>query len=191
MIENQNNQNEQFYQNNQPNPGYQDPNMIPATPEPITEPQITVPPAVETTPQEPVVGISLEQATEDTSAVTFDYNQLYNAAPTTTTEQVSEQESTWGLEETPISFDDVEQQVAPRDVVTDVIPAFDANALEELPDDLKHSNPDEPLIHSMAKETQQEKDQHRRNLIFIAIFFAVLIFAVVVIFPILVNSGLK
>jgi len=138
----------------------------------------------------PVAGVSLEQA-QDTSSVTFDYNELYNArTDTSATQSQAEQESSWGMEETPILFDDVEHQISQRDIVTDVIPAFDANALEDLPEEFRKNNPNDPLILSMAKEAQQEKDQHKRNWIFIGVFFAILVFAVLVIFPMLVNSGI-
>lgn len=126
------------------------------------------------------------QNMNNSNEFTNDYNQLYGGGqptPTVGTNQSQIEEPT--IVETPIIFENENQPV--REVVEDVIPTFDTSVLEELPDDLKPATPAEPLINTIAKESQQEKEQNKRNMIFIAILFAVLIFAVLVIFPLLLN----
>lgn len=119
----------------------------------------------------------------NTNNSTIDYSQLYG-----TNQEPSNNEPVASVipafEETPILF---EEPIEPKEIVEDVIPAFDTSVLEELPDDLKPQVPEEPLINSMTKESQQEKEQNKRNIMFIVILFAVLIFAVVVLFPMLLN----
>lgn len=86
--------------------------------------------------------------------------------------------------ESPIVFEE-EKQVEIPQTVNDVIPAFDTSVLEDdLSDDLKPKK-EEKLIHTLTSETQQEKEQGRRNILFIVALFAVLIIAILVIFPLL------
>lgn len=121
----------------------------------------------------------------NTDSVTFDYNQLYGNNSVQPTEQpITPSASAPTIEETPIIL---EEPKAPTEVVSDIIPTFDTNALEEdIPDELKPKT-EEKLIHTLSTETQQEKEQGRRNLLFLVIFFAVLIVAVLFIFPLLVG----
>jgi hypothetical protein len=123
------------------------------------------------------------QRNDNGSNNTVDYSQLYgeNTAPTNSETIISPVVPV--VEETPIILDEPKEV---KEIVEDVIPAFDTSVLEELPDDLKPDVPEEPLINTMIKESE-EKEQHKRNIIFIAILFAVLIFAVVVLFPMLID----
>lgn len=117
-------------------------------------------------------------------AITFDYNQLYqNNQGAQNAEQPTESSVPETPDaETPIVFEE-EQAVQPTPVVKDIVPTFDTNALvDDLPEDLKPQE-EETLIHTVATETQKEKKQNRQNLIFIIVFFAVLIIAVLLIFP--------
>lgn len=119
-------------------------------------------------------------------AITFDYNQLYqsNEANEATPEGQAINTNP-SVTETPIALETKKPEPTP--VVSDIIPTFDTNALEDdLPDDLK-PKVEEPLIHTMATETQKEKQEGRQNLLFIIIFFAVLIIAVLVIFPMMLG----
>lgn len=121
--------------------------------------------------------MNTKQEIQDNS--TFDYNQLYteqqaNQAPVA--EPTNTTDITPGIQETPIVFDEaVKQQDT---IVKDVIPSFDANALEGN-EALSH----EELISSMKSDTQQEDAEFKKNLLFIAAFFGVIIFAIVVLFP--------
>jgi hypothetical protein len=126
------------------------------------------------------------QNTYNSNEFTNDYNQLYGSDQQVSNAAIQpiEQQAVPVFEETPIVF---EEQAAPVEVVADVIPTFDTSVLEELPDDLKPVAPEEPLLNTIAKETQQEKAQQKRNITFIVILFAVLAFAVIVIFPMLLD----
>lgn len=127
------------------------------------------------------------QNTNNSNEFTNDYNQLYGGEqpmPIGTVANIPQQETS-NIVETPIIFGDENQPI--KEVVEDVIPTFDTSVLEELPDDLKPTTPEEPLINTIAKESQQEKEQNKRNMIFIVVLFAVLIFAVIVIFPLILD----
>jgi len=120
--------------------------------------------------------------------ITFDYNQLYQNAQENIQPQPEQQavQANPVMEETPIVLGN-EQQVEPAPVVKDIVPTFDTTALEDdLPDDLK-PKVEEPLIHTMATETQKEKQEGRQNILFIVIFFAVLIIAVLIVFPLMLG----
>lgn len=126
----------------------------------------------------------IQPAPPKTDNITFDYNKLYadqqiNQAPIA--EKVNTQENTPGIQETPIVFADTNKQQE-ETVVKNVIPSFDANALEGN-EALSH----EELINSMRSDTQQEDAEFKKNLLFIAAFFGVIIFAIVVLFPMLVR----
>ncbi len=123
--------------------------------------------------------------------ITFDYNQLYDNSQQVSTQgnEANMQEETpvaqQEFQETPIVLET--EQPTPTAVVKDIVPTFDTNALEnDLPDELK-PKVEEPLIHTMATETQKEKQEGRQNILFIVIFFAVLIIAVLVIFPMMLG----
>lgn len=116
---------------------------------------------------------------------TIDYSQLYGNQNQNSTNADSPTTSVIPtIEAAPIILDEPEEH---KEIVEDVIPAFDTSVLEDLPEDLKPKTPEEPLINSMLKESQQEKEQNKRNIMFIVILFAVLIFAVVVLFPMLID----
>lgn len=139
-----------------------------------------------TPPIEEVVEQSSEPEPEkegNGDTITFDYNQLYqNKEEAKVQEQPMEVQPTEEVPETPIALEN-EQAVQPNPVVKDIVPTFDTNALEDdLPDELKPQT-EETLIHTVATETQKEKKESRQNLIFIVILFAVLIVAVLVVFP--------
>lgn len=124
---------------------------------------------------------SIQEIPQNTDNSTFDYNQLYVGQETTTanTEDLAvEQEITPTIQETPIVFEETIKQQ--EEVVRDVIPSFDANALEGN-DALSHDE----LINSMKSDTQQENAEFKKNWAFIAAFFGVIIFAIVFIFPLL------
>lgn len=149
-------------------------NTMPASPTPMPVAQNTVPNGPE--PE--------QEGNGDT--ITFDYNQLYqNNAATNQAPQEPVVNTTPTAVETPIVLET--KKPDPTPVVSDIIPTFDTNALEDdLPDELK-PKVEEPLIHTMATETQKEKQEGRQNLLFIIIFFAVLIIAVLVIFPMMLG----
>lgn len=126
----------------------------------------------------------IQPTPQRTDNITFDYNQLYaeqqvNQAPVAP--EINTPEITPGIQETPIVFADTDK---PKEetVVKKVIPSFDANALEGN-EALSH----EELINSMRSDTQQEDAEFKKNLLFIAAFFGVIIFAIVVLFPMLVK----
>lgn len=116
--------------------------------------------------------------------ITFDYNQLYKNpqdVPQQSEQEVAQPQE--NVQEAPIVFESEQAAAQPTTVVKNIVPTFDTNALEnDLPDELKPTG-EEPLIHTMATETQKEKQESYQNIIFILIFFAVLIIAVLVIFP--------
>lgn len=118
-------------------------------------------------------------------SITFDYNQLYanNNQPTTPTvqEAIPEIQAKPVMQETPIVFE--EEKQTQQEIVTNVIPTFDTRALEG--EDDTNLNTSEALINSMKSETQQENEQYKKNIGFILVFFGVLIFAVLFLFPIL------
>lgn len=125
----------------------------------------------------------------DAQDITFDYNQLYGGGgqPTTETPQEQPVETTPTMEETPIVFEEEKPQPTPEPIVRNVVPTFDTSALEDdLPDELK-PKVEEPLIQSVVNETQKEKQEGRQNLMFLIVFFAVLIIAVLVIFPLMLG----
>ncbi len=124
----------------------------------------------------------------DAEDITFDYNQLYggNEKPAETQQEATETQ-TPTIEETPIVLEEQKVEVTPEPVVKNVVPTFDTSALEDdLPDELK-PKVEEPLIQSVVNETQKEKQEGRQNLMFLIIFFAVLIIAVLVIFPLMLG----
>lgn len=124
---------------------------------------------------------SIQEIPQNADNSTFDYNQLYvgQESTTTNTEDLAvEQEITPTIQETPIVFEETIKQQ--EEVVRDVIPSFDANALEGN-DALSHDE----LINSMKSDTQQENAEFKKNWAFIAAFFGVIIFAIVFIFPLL------
>lgn len=120
---------------------------------------------------------------QNTNNNTFDYNQLYTntAVPTApVAAEVNTTEVTPGIQETPIVLNETPKQE--QEVVTNVIPSFDPNALEGN-QALSHDE----LISSLKSDTQQENAEFKKNLIFIAAFFGVIIFAIVVLFPMLAS----
>lgn len=120
---------------------------------------------------------------QNTNNNTFDYNQLYTntAVPTApVADEVNTTEVTPGIQETPIVLNEAPKQE--QEVVTNVIPSFDPNALEGN-QALSHDE----LISSLKSDTQQENAEFKKNLIFIAAFFGVIIFAIVVLFPMLAS----
>lgn len=120
---------------------------------------------------------------QNTNNNTFDYNQLYTntALPTApVANEVNTTEVTPGIQETPIVLNEAPKQE--QEVVTNVIPSFDPNALEGN-QALSHDE----LISSLKSDTQQENAEFKKNLIFIAAFFGVIIFAIVVLFPMLAS----
>lgn len=120
---------------------------------------------------------------QNTNNNTFDYNQLYTntAVPTApVADEVNTTEVTPGIQETPIVLNETPKQE--QEVVTNVIPSFDPNALEGN-QALSHDE----LISSLKSDTQQENAEFKKNLIFIAAFFGVIIFAIVVLFPMLAS----
>ncbi len=119
--------------------------------------------------------------------ITFDYNQLYGGAEQKQEAPQEPVETTPTIEETPIVLEEQKEEVTPEPVVKNVVPTFDTSALEDdLPDELK-PQVQEPLIQSVVNETQKEKQEGRQNLMFLIIFFAVLIIAVLVIFPLMLG----
>lgn len=126
---------------------------------------------------------------ENAEDITFDYNQLYGGNEQPATEEQKEPvEATPTMEETPIVFEEEKKEAAPEQpVVRNVVPTFDTSALEDdLPDELK-PKVEEPLIQSVVNESQKEKQEGRQNLMFLIVFFAVLIIAVLVIFPLMLG----
>ena len=126
---------------------------------------------------------TMQSTPQSTNNNTYDYNQLYTNVQTPTApvaEEVSTTEVTPGIQETPIVLNESIQQE--QAVVSDVIPSFDANALEGN-EALSHDE----LINSLKSDTQQEDAEFKKNLIFIADFFGVIIFAIMVLFPMLVK----
>ncbi len=121
-------------------------------------------------------------------SITFDYNQLYQSQQATPEpEQTAVVEQATALQEAPIVLGNEQPTVEPTPVVKDIVPTFDTNALEDdLPDELK-PKVEETLIHTMATETQKEKQESHQNIMFIVIFFAVLIIAVLIIFPMMLG----
>ena len=120
---------------------------------------------------------------QNTNNNTFDYNQLYTntALPTApVANEVNTTEVTPGIQETPIVLNEAPKQE--QEVVTNVIRSFDPNALEGN-QALSHDE----LISSLKSDTQQENAEFKKNLIFIAAFFGVIIFAIVVLFPMLAS----
>ena len=117
--------------------------------------------------------------------ITFDYNQLYANQITATPTQAQAENNTpeiSALQETPIVF--AEEKKNDQTTVKNVIPAFDTRALEDnLDDETVQTN--EQLINSIKSESQQEKDQYKKNLIFILVFFGILVVAVWFIFPLI------
>lgn len=165
------------------------------TPTPVAEqPVIQVP--TETTPSVVPTEVAEVQAAPSEpepeqegngDTITFDYNQLYqsNQAAPQTVEQTVQAVPT--IQETPIVLETDKPEVQAAPVVKDIIPTFDTNALEDdLPDELK-PKVEEPLIHTVATETQKEKQESHQNILFIIIFFAVLIIAVLIIFPMMLG----
>lgn len=118
-------------------------------------------------------------------SITFDYNQLYANQPTAAPQEavVPEEPVATALQETPIVFEE-EKKVEPE-VVKNVVPTFDTRALEDVPEDDPSMQKEEQLINTIRPESQQEKDQYKKNLLFIIIFFGILIIAVWFIFPLL------
>ena len=118
-------------------------------------------------------------------SLTFDYNKLYanNNQPTTPIPQtaVTSEPIAPIMQEAPIIFEE-KQNIQPE-IVKNVIPTFDTRVLEG--EDATNLETNESLINSMKSETQQENEQYKKNLGFILIFFGVLIFAVLFIFPML------
>ncbi len=116
---------------------------------------------------------------------TFDYNQLYGNVETTqeVAPQAEETVINPAMNQTPIVLGKDVTASAPT--VTDITPTFDTSVLEDdLPDDLRIKK-EEKLINTIATESQQEKAEGRRNLLFLVILFGVLIVAVLVIFPLM------
>ena len=117
--------------------------------------------------------------------VTFDYNQLYanNTQPMNTTPQATIPATYTNpiMQETPIVFEN--EQTKQQNIVTNVIPTFDARALEG--EDNNTTMPNEHLINSMKSDAQQEKEQYKKNIIFILTFFGVIMFAILFLFPLL------
>jgi len=148
------------------------------------------------------------QSNQNTSSnsITFDYNQLYannnqltsqphpQPQQETTTQQVptiqSQQEIiapqipiTPTSQGAPIIFN--EEKNINQEVVNNVIPTFDSSVLED--ESNSTLNQSESLVNSMKSDTQQEKEQYKKNLLFILAFFGVLIVAVLFIFPLIKN----
>ena len=143
-------------------------------------------PAFDINTIEPEKNKDLEFAQNIDNDITQDYNSLYqNQVQQNSTPQPQEPTPFIApvIEQTPIVFEDNKQEQ--QEIVSEIIPTFDTNALEEdLPEELR-PKVEEPLIHSMTTEAQKEKKEERQNLLFIIIFFAVLIVAVLVVFPLL------
>lgn len=123
----------------------------------------------------------MQSMPQNTDNNTFDYNQLYTntevpAAPVAN--EINTTEVTPGIQETPIVLNEAPKQE--QEVVTNVIPSFDPNALEGN-QALSHDE----LINSLKSDSQQEDAEFKKNLVFIAAFFGVIIFAIVVLFPML------
>ena len=125
----------------------------------------------------------MQSMPQNTDNNTFDYNQLYTntevpAAPVAN--EINTTEVTPGIQETPIVLNEAPKQE--QEVVTNVIPSFDPNALEGN-QALSHDE----LINSLKSDSQQEDAEFKKNLVFIAAFFGVIIFAIVVLFPMLAS----
>lgn len=126
---------------------------------------------------------TMQSMPQNTDNNTFDYNQLYTstevpAAPVAN--EINTTEVTPGIQETPIVLNEAPKQE--QEVVTNVIPSFDPNALEGN-QALSHDE----LINSLKSDSQQEDAEFKKNLVFIAAFFGVIIFAIVVLFPMLAS----
>lgn len=126
---------------------------------------------------------TMQSMPQNTDNNTFDYNQLYTntevpAAPVAS--EITTTEVTPGIQETPIVLNEAPKQE--QEVVTNVIPSFDPNALEGN-QALSHDE----LINSLKSDSQQEDAEFKKNLVFIAAFFGVIIFAIVVLFPMLAS----
>lgn len=124
---------------------------------------------------------TMQSMPQNTDNNTFDYNQLYTntevpAAPVAS--EINTTEVTPGIQETPIVLNEATKQE--QEVVTNVIPSFDPNALEGN-QALSHDE----LINSLKSDSQQEDAEFKKNLVFIAAFFGVIIFAILVLFPLL------
>jgi len=121
--------------------------------------------------------------------ITFNYEELYAdilESIKTPEEEKKVDEFSWDNVEVPISFETPENEDANYE--TNVIPAFDTSALEnnqKNDDDEAVETPQ--LIHAMANKEKKEKSAFSKNLLFIGIFFGILIFVVVVIFPLMVR----
>lgn len=170
---------------NQAEQGVTEVPVAPVEPVPVApiEPTPVVIPESVPTPAEPEPE---QEGTGDT--ITFDYNQLYQnqqAAPQQEQTAVVEQSTT--LQETPIILGNEQPAVEPTPVVKDIVPTFDTTALEDdLPDELK-PKVEEPLIHTLATDAQKERQESNTNIMFIVVFFAVLIIAVLIIFPLMLG----
>lgn len=130
---------------------------------------------------------NLNTQTNNSDNITFDYNQLYgvDSAQNNAPQQQTNIPNMPTIEQTPIILE--EQKPKEEPVVSDIIPTFDTNALQEdLPEELK-PKVEEPLVHTIASDAQKEKQENRRNLLFIIMLFAVLIIAVFVVFPLMLN----
>ena len=124
---------------------------------------------------------SMQSTPQNIDNNTFDYNQLYTNTEVPTApvaNEINTTEVTPGIQETPIVLNEAPKQE--QEVVTNVIPSFDPNALEGN-QALSHDE----LINSLKSDSQQEDAEFKKNLVFIAAFFGVIIFAIVVLFPML------
>ena len=149
--------------NQQPQPMMQ---QAPVQPQPMPQPQ-------------------QQQATSGDN-ITFDYNQLYANNQTTTpvqtpSEPVAQPVNT---EQAPIVIPGQAETIAAaeaeQNIVRNVIPTFDTNALEGT-----EPSSTDALINSMRSDSQKENEEFKKNAIFIGVFFGVLIVAVLFLFPIL------
>lgn len=159
-------------------PTFSDDLMAPMTPE------VEAPTVKEEETIQPV-----EQKVEtQADNITFDYNQLYgntaNAGDIQTT-NLNETEA--------VVFEDNVEHIANEDINgpienNEIIPEFNANVLEF---DANTNN--EPVrtvstINTVASNSQIEKEKEKNNLIFLILLFAVLIGAVVFLFPMIIGK---
>jgi len=138
----------------------------------------------EPTLDSPVNDTPVDEKGDD--GITFDYNQLYaDLLKESEKKELAEKEDefSWDIEEVPINFEEPQQEELTYE--RNVIPTFDTSVLEGTEQPTEETEAPQ-LIHTMKKEEKQEKSTFVKNLIFIAIFFGILIFVVLVIFPLMV-----
>ncbi len=115
-------------------------------------------------------------------SLTFDYNQLYaQNEPATPVEEPVQDVVQTNIQQTPVVIPEQQQVEAneQKEKVTNVIPTFDTNVLEG-----NEAASNQSLINSIHGD-QTDDAEYKKNLLFIAVFFGVLIVAVIFLFPIL------